>query len=51
MQEVLRARYICENEQKRYLIQTRSQAKPSGTVPPKVCGVDKGVDPNIQLEN
>ena len=52
MQEVLHARYynIHENKQKRYLIQTRSQAKTSGTVLPKVHGVDKGVDPNVQLE-
>ena len=52
MQEVLHARYynILENEQKRYLIETRSQTKTSGTVLPKVHGVDKGVDPNVQPE-
>ena len=34
MQEVLHAKYynIHENEQKRYWIQTRSQAKTSGTI-------------------
>ena len=49
MQEVLHARYynIYENEQKRYLIKTRSQAKTSGTVLPKVHGVDKGIDSNV----
>ena len=48
MQEVLHASYynIHETEQKRYLIQTRSQARNSGTILPKVHGVDKGVDPN-----
>ena len=52
VQEVLNARYysIHKNEQKRYLIQTRSQAKTSGYVLPEVHGVDKGVDPNIQPE-
>ena len=52
MQAVLHARYynIHENEQKRYLIQTRSQGKTSGTILPKVHGIDKGVDPNVQLE-
>ena len=49
MQEVLHARYynIHENEQKRYLTQTESKAK---TSLPKVHGIDKGVDPNVQLE-
>ena len=53
MQEVLHARYynIHENEWKRYLIQTRSKAKMRGTVLPKVPGIDKGVDPNVQPEN
>ena len=53
MQEVLHTRYynIHEIEQKRYLIQTRSQAKPSGTVLPKEHGIETGVDPNVQLKN
>ena len=52
MQKVLHANcyYIHENEQKRYMIQTRSQARTSGTILPKVHGVDKGVDSNIQPE-
>ena len=52
MQEVPHARYynICKNEWKRYLIQTRPKAKTSGTVLPKVYGVDKGVNPNLQPE-
>ena len=52
LQEVLHIRYynIHENEHKRYLNQTRSEAKSSGVVLPKVHGIDKGVDPNVQLE-
>ena len=52
MQEVLHARYynIHDNEHKRYLIQTRPHIKTSGIVLPKVHGIDKAVDPNIQLE-
>ena len=38
------------NKQKRYFIQTRSQAKTSHTVLPKVQSIDKGVVPNLQLE-
>ena len=41
---------IHENKQKKYLIQTRSQAKTSGTVLPKAHDIDKGVDPNIKPE-
>ena len=50
MQEVLNARYhnIHENEQKRCLIQTKSQAKTSHTISLKVHGVEKGVDPNVK---
>ena len=42
MQEVLPARYynIHENEQKRYLIQTKSQEKTRGTVLPIGHGID-----------
>ena len=36
---------IC-HDQKRYLIQTRSHTRTSGTVLVKLHGVDKGVDPN-----
>ena len=45
-QEILNARYynINENDQNRYLIQTRSQAYPSGSILSKLNGVDKGVD-------
>ena len=52
MQEVLHASYynIHENEQKKYMIKTRSQARTNGTILPKVHGVDKGVDPNVQPE-
>ena len=52
MQEVLHARYysIHENEQKRYLIQTRSQTRTMGTVLSKVHGLNKGVDPYIHPE-
>ena len=52
MQDVLHARYydIHKNEQKRYLIQMSSQAKTSGTILPKVCGVGKRVDPNVKPE-
>ena len=52
MQELLHARYynIHENEQRRCLIQTRSQAKTSVFIFPMVHGVDKSVDPNIKPE-
>ena len=52
MQEVLYARYytIHENEEKKYLIQTRYQAKNSGTFVLKVHCIDKGVDPNVRPE-
>ena len=52
MQEVLCANYynIHKNEQKRFIIQTRSQVRASGTILLKVHGVDKGVDPNVQSE-
>ena len=50
--EVLHANYynIHEHVQKRYLIQTKSQARTSGIILPRVHGLDKGVDPNIQPE-
>ena len=50
MQEVLHARYnnIHVTEQERYFIQTRSLAKTSVTVLPKVQDIDKGVDPNLK---
>ena len=46
MEEVLHARFynIQENEQKRYLIPNRSQAKTSGTNSAKVHDVGKGID-------
>ena len=52
MQDMLYARYynIHESEQKKCLIQTRSQSKTNGTISPKVHGVDQGVDPNIKPE-
>ena len=52
MQEIVHARCynIHDNEQKRYLIQMRSQAKTSGTILQKVCSIDKGVHPNIRSE-
>ena len=45
MQEVLHARYynICETEQENFFVQTKSQAKISGAVLPKVHAVDKSV--------
>ena len=52
MQNVLQARYynIGEKEQGKYLVQTRSQAKSSGIILPKVHGINKGIDPNIRPE-
>ena len=52
MQNVLHSSYynIGERREGKYLVQTRSQAKPSGITLPKVHGVDKGIDPNIQPE-
>ena len=52
MQEIPHARYynIHESKQERYLFQTRSQAKTSGSISPKVHAVDKGENPNIKPE-
>ena len=41
---------IHEAEKERYFSQIRFQTKTSGTVLPKVHGVDKGVDPNLWPE-
>ena len=52
MQNILQSRYynINEREEGKYLIQTRSQAKSSGITLPEVHVIDKGMDPNIRLE-
>ena len=52
MQNVLQTQYynIGKREQWKYLFQTRSQAKSSGTIVPEVHGIDKGIDPNMRLE-
>ena len=52
MPEVLHARCnnVHESEPKRYLIQTRSQTRISGTILPKVHYVDEGVDSNMKPE-
>ena len=52
MQNMLQTRYynIGEREQRKYLVQTRSQAKSSGIILSKVHGIDKGIEPNIRLE-
>ena len=34
----------------RYLVQTRSQAKPSGVKVPEVHGIEKGLDPHVKPE-
>ena len=52
MQTVLQSRYynICEREQGKYIVQTRSQAKSSGITLLKLHDKDKGIDPNTRLE-
>ena len=52
MQKVLHIRYynINEKEQGKYLIQTRSQAKSSSTILPKVHCIDKEIDQNVRPE-
>ena len=52
MQNVLCIGYynINEKEQGKYLVQTRSQAKTSGTFLPKLHSIDKGKDPNKRPE-
>ena len=52
MQNLLQTRYynIGEKKQGKYLDLTRSQAKSSGIILPKLCGIDKGIDPIIRLE-
>ena len=52
MENVLYTRYstINEREQGKYLVQTRSQSKTSGTFLPEVHGIDKEIDPNIILK-
>ena len=53
MQNVLQARYYNVNrkEQGKYLIQTRTQTKTSGTTLLKVHGIEKGIDPNVRPES
>ena len=50
MQNLLHTRYynIGEKEQGKYLAQTRSQAKTSAIILPGICGIDKGIDPNVK---
>ena len=50
MKKVLHTRYynINEKEQGKYFVQTSSQAKTSGTILPKVHGVDKGIRPKCK---
>ena len=51
IQNVLHTRYYSINhKEQRKLVQTRSQAKTSGTFLLKVHSIDKGIDPNIRLE-
>ena len=52
MQKVLHTKYynINKKEQGKYLVQTRSQAKTSGTLLPKAHSTDKGIDPNVRPE-
>ena len=42
---------LCERNEGKYFVQTRSQAKSSCITLPEVHGVDKGIDPNIQFES
>ena len=53
MQNVLQSRYfnISEKEQRKYLVQTRFQARSSGIILPEVHGIDNGIDPNIRPES
>ena len=41
---------ICKNNDEKYLIQTHSQAKTSGTKLPEVHGIKKELDPNLRSE-
>ena len=41
---------ICEKDEEKYLIQTRSQAEMSGTNLPEVHGVRKELNPNLRPE-
>ena len=52
MQTMLHTRYynINEEEQGKYLVQIRSQAKTTGTILSKVHSIDKGIDPNLRLK-
>ena len=52
MRSVFNARYynINEREQGKHIVQTRSQAKTSGTILSKVHSIDKGIDPNVKPE-
>ena len=42
--------YIVEEEESKYLVQTHSQTKSSGTKIPEVHGAQKGIDPNLTPE-
>ena len=52
MQSILQTKYynLGEGNLGKYLVQTRSQVKSSGTRLPEVHGVDKGLDLNILPE-
>ena len=50
MQNILYTRYynINEKEERKYLIQTRSQTKTGGTILPKVHSIHKGIELNVR---
>ena len=50
--KILHAKYYNRHEAKQefYLVQTRSQAKPSDTLLPKLHSIGKGVDSNLKAE-
>ena len=52
MQSILHSKYYDKGEGKvkKYLVQTRSQAKSSGISLPEVNGIGKGLNPNILPE-
>ena len=50
MKAILNEKYYNVGKEDRYLVQTWSQSKDTGTKVPEVHGAEKGIDPNLKPE-
>ena len=50
MKAILNDKYYNVGKKNRYLVQTWSQSKDTGTKVPEVHGAEKGIDPNLKPE-